>query len=202
MPIGTCDPASRGEAFNVFEQAQGDAGEVLLTVRYGWDGPRSVSVSTVSGSQSITAPAGSFGPGDLGRAISGAGIPAGSTLSAVVSDTAATLSAAATATGTITATIAGSTKETGCDGPLVNGTGPASNRWAVRAQNTGPTTYYAHTRKRSGQVKTYTLSPAVSPTEPTIATVTAQQAANNGYSLRSDFDELVLTTDPTPPSNL
>ena len=122
MPVGTCDPASRGELFNVFEQAQGGSGEVLLTVRYGWDGV--------------------------------------------------------------------SNREGGCDGPLVNGSGPASNRWAVRAQNTGSVTYYAHTVTKSGQPRTYTL--VAGATE----TVTAAQAANNGYGLRSDFDELVLTTEP------
>ena len=35
MPIGTCDPATRGMAYN--EGAQ-DSGPVKLTYRYGWDG--------------------------------------------------------------------------------------------------------------------------------------------------------------------
>lgn len=65
------------------------------------------SVGTTTASAAITAPAGSFASGDVGRSISGTGIPAGATLSAVTSDTAATLSANATATGTITATIGG-----------------------------------------------------------------------------------------------
>ena len=63
------------------------------------------SVGTTSGSAAITGPAGSFSKSDVGRPISGTGIPAAATLSAVASGTAATLSANATATGTITATI-------------------------------------------------------------------------------------------------
>lgn len=38
MPAGTCDPASRGEEYTEFEQAQGGAGEVTVYGRYGWDG--------------------------------------------------------------------------------------------------------------------------------------------------------------------
>lgn len=37
MPAGTCDPASRGDAFNVVEMSKGN-GLVSVTVRYGWDG--------------------------------------------------------------------------------------------------------------------------------------------------------------------
>ena len=68
---------------------------------------RSVSgVGTTSGSAAITAPAGSFDvKGDVGRTITGTGIPGGATLSAVASATAATLSANATATGTVTVTL-------------------------------------------------------------------------------------------------
>lgn len=63
------------------------------------------SVGTTSGSAAVTGPAGSFSKSDVGRPISGTGIPAAATLSAVASGTAATLSANATATGTITATV-------------------------------------------------------------------------------------------------
>lgn len=43
MPTGTCDPATRGDAFNSGELAieQSEAfprGAVLLSYRYGWDG--------------------------------------------------------------------------------------------------------------------------------------------------------------------
>lgn len=37
MPEGTCDPASRGDEFNVTETAEG-GGDVLITIRWGWDG--------------------------------------------------------------------------------------------------------------------------------------------------------------------
>lgn len=38
MPTGTCDPASRGDAYNEGQLAAGEAGEVVVTYRYGWDG--------------------------------------------------------------------------------------------------------------------------------------------------------------------
>lgn len=38
MPIGTCDPASRGDAYNEGQFAQGENGAVVVTYRYGWDG--------------------------------------------------------------------------------------------------------------------------------------------------------------------
>lgn len=59
-------------------------------------------VATTSGSAAITAPSGSFHEEDVGRTISGAGIPAGASIQSVASDTAATMSANATATGTVT----------------------------------------------------------------------------------------------------
>lgn len=121
---GTCDPASRGQAFNVQELSVANGG-VTLTVRYGWDG---VSVKD---------------------------------------------------------------SEEGCDGPLVNGTGPAANRWAIRAvNNTTDTTYYAHTLGKRGQPRTITLLPGQT------STYTAQQAANNGYETISDLYDLSLTTTP------
>lgn len=61
---------------------------------------------TTNTSTSITSATAAFGPDDVGKPISGTGISAGTTISAVTSTTAATLSAAATATGTgITFTI-------------------------------------------------------------------------------------------------
>jgi hypothetical protein len=120
MPIGTCDPASRGDAFNVLQLAVGN-GDVMVTIRYGWDG---VSVRP------------------------------------------------------------------DCDGPLVNGTGPASNKWAVSYANLGPTTYYMHIEGRNGTPRTLTLNPGQS------GTLTATQCANNGYGTAADFDGLTLTTAP------
>lgn len=68
--------------------------------------PRSVtSVVTTSGSTALTAPASSFTSADVGAPISGTGIPAGATLAAVASGTAATLSVNASASGTVTATV-------------------------------------------------------------------------------------------------
>lgn len=66
---------------------------------------RTASVTTTSGSAAITASAGTFSQEDVGRTITGTGIPAGATVSAVTSGTAATLSANATASGTVTATL-------------------------------------------------------------------------------------------------
>lgn len=61
---------------------------------------------TTSSSTAITSATAAFGPDDVGKPISGTGIPAGATISAVTSTTAATLSANATASGTsITFTI-------------------------------------------------------------------------------------------------
>jgi len=62
--------------------------------------PRTVTITTTSASTAVTATAGTFQEEDAGRTVTGAGIPAGSTLATVTSDTAATLSAAATAAGT------------------------------------------------------------------------------------------------------
>ena len=41
MPIGTCDPASRGESYNELDLAVAlpdGSGQVLITCRYTWDG--------------------------------------------------------------------------------------------------------------------------------------------------------------------
>ena len=120
MPTGTCDPATRGQAFNVLQLAIGN-GDVFVTIRYGWDGV--------------------------------------------------------------------STRDTGCDGPLVNGTG-SGNVWAVSYTNAGQTTYYMHTVGKNGQARTLTLNPGAS------GTLTKTQAASAGYVNRSDCDDLSLTTEP------
>jgi hypothetical protein len=193
MPVGTCDPATRGELFNVRQIAKAN-GDVQLTVRFGWDGRPVAGVGIVSGSAALTAPTGSFTAEDLGRGITGTGIPAGALITAVVSGSSAAMDVPATATGSITATV-GSARNSpgGCDGPLVNGTGPASNRWAVRAESTSGVPWYAHTTRKNGQPVTYTLNPGQ------VVNVSAQQAAAGGYTLASDFGGLDLTTDPTHP---
>jgi hypothetical protein len=122
MPIGTCDPASRGAAFNEMALSQGE-GKVTIDIRYGWDGV--------------------------------------------------------------------STKETGCEGPLVNGTGPAANRWAVRVTNSDTQSWYVHTLGKRGQPRDYEFAAG------TVTTFTANQASNNGFATISDFEELLLTTSPT-----
>lgn len=76
-----------------------------------------------------------------------------------------------------------------CDGPLVDG-GSGQDRWAVRVVNPTANTYYAHTENKEGEWKTWTLNPGQT------VTVTATQAANNGYALYSDFYDLTLTTTP------
>lgn len=81
------------------------------------EGRTVANVGTTLNSAAITGPAGAFHEEDTGRAISGTGIPAGTTISTVTSDTAATMSANATATGTITATLgAGSAANYGFQG--------------------------------------------------------------------------------------
>ena len=70
------------------------------------------SVTTTNTSTSLTAPAGTFNKADVGRPISGAGIPAGATLAAVASSTAASLSANATASATVSLTLG---RNTGTD---------------------------------------------------------------------------------------
>lgn len=67
--------------------------------------PRTVTgVVTTTGSNLVTAPAGSFVSSDTGAAISGTGIPAGATMT-YLSSTQAQLSANATASGTVSATV-------------------------------------------------------------------------------------------------
>lgn len=67
--------------------------------------PRAATISTTAGSAAVTAASGVLVRSDIGRAVTGAGIPAGATLTALPSTTAGTLSAAATATGTATVTL-------------------------------------------------------------------------------------------------
>lgn len=125
MPAGTCDPASRGDAFNAGTLAGGINGEVSIDYRYGWDG---VSVRP------------------------------------------------------------------DCVGPLVNGTGPTTNRWAIRYVNGGQVTYYVHTLGKRGQPRRLTLAPGDS------GTFTAAQASTNGYDTNEDLSSLYLSTDPNPPA--
>lgn len=77
-----------------------------------------------------------------------------------------------------------------CDGPLVNGTG-GGNTWAVRATNPTDSTWYVHTiRARDGQAMTYSIVPGQT------VTLTANQAAANGYDSIKDWLNLTLTTTP------
>jgi hypothetical protein len=78
--------------------SSGKCGVIANHLR-GW-GPRSVTDGvTTSGSKTITSATAHFGYWDKGATITGTGIPAGATVSAV-NDTTATLSAAATSSGT------------------------------------------------------------------------------------------------------
>lgn len=63
--------------------------------------PRNVTINTTNASAAITAAAGALDPvGDVGRTVTGAGIPGGTTIATVAANGAAgTLSANATATG-------------------------------------------------------------------------------------------------------
>ena len=125
MPIGTCDPASRGDAFN---SAELQFGPVNVKYRFGWDGV--------------------------------------------------------------------STRETGCVGPLVQGTG-AGNRWAVAVANTSQTeTWYVHFKGRRGQPKVFELPPGFSDT------FTVTQLANRGFDDSTDLEDLRITNSATPPQSL
>lgn len=67
---------------------------------------RTETISTTSGDATITGGAGTFSATDVGAAITGTGIPGGTTILSVTSDTEAELSANATATGAgVTATL-------------------------------------------------------------------------------------------------
>lgn len=66
---------------------------------------RTITITLTDIDTALTADAGTFHPEDAGRPISGQGIPAGSTLASVESDTEATLSDAATESGEVEATL-------------------------------------------------------------------------------------------------
>lgn len=66
---------------------------------------KTLTVTTTNASAAITAAAGSFSQDDVGRTITGTGIPAAATILSVQSGTAATLSANATAGGSPVATL-------------------------------------------------------------------------------------------------
>lgn len=71
---------------------------------------RTITIGTTNASAAITGATGTFDKSDVGRKITGTGIPANATISAVASSTAATLSANATATNaSVAATIAADT---------------------------------------------------------------------------------------------
>ncbi|GEL19355.1 hypothetical protein [Pseudonocardia asaccharolytica] len=77
----------------------------MVAVAVAGRGPEARSVAgvvTTADTDTVTAPAGSFQAGDVGRAVTGAGIPDGTTVASVQSATAATLSTTATASGTVT----------------------------------------------------------------------------------------------------
>lgn len=67
--------------------------------------PRTVASVVTNSTTAITFPSGTITTSDVGRPISGTGIPAGATLAARPTATTGTLSASATASGTITATL-------------------------------------------------------------------------------------------------
>lgn len=66
---------------------------------------RTVAVSTTNADATVTGPAGTFAASDVGAAVSGAGIPPGTTIAAFTDSTSVELSAPATATGAITMTM-------------------------------------------------------------------------------------------------
>lgn len=68
---------------------------------------RTVASVVTNTTTAITFPSGTITTQDIGRAITGTGIPAGTTISAVASATAGTLSAAATTSTTQTMTLGG-----------------------------------------------------------------------------------------------
>ena len=68
---------------------------------------RTATVATTNGDATVTAPAGTFSPSDVGTTIAGAGIPDGATIAAVTTSGEVELSAPATATGAaVVATLA------------------------------------------------------------------------------------------------
>lgn len=100
--------------------------------------PRTVAnVGTTDTTTALTGDPGSFEAGDVGRAITGTGIPADTTIATVTDDQNADLSQAATATGTITATLgAGAFADYGFVGWAPETTDEADN-YTVTAVNAG-----------------------------------------------------------------
>lgn len=96
IPAGTYIAArGSGTAITLSQAATASASSVPITI----GGPRSATIGTTNNSTAVTGAAGTFvTTEDVGRYVTGPGIPPGTTLSAVASDTAATLSAPATAT--------------------------------------------------------------------------------------------------------
>lgn len=66
---------------------------------------RNVTMTTTNASAAVTGPANTYQVGDVGRTVTGSGITAGTTIIAVASETAATLSANATTTNTRSCTL-------------------------------------------------------------------------------------------------
>lgn len=114
MPIGTCDPATRGEAFNAFELV---INGVAIWGRYGWDGV--------------------------------------------------------------------STRETGCDGPIIR----------VWARNDSAETRWAWFEGRRGQPKSLEMAPGFNGTwGPTVL-------ANRGFESYADLAGLIITDSAEVPPN-
>lgn len=90
-----------------------------------------VTINTTNASAAITAAAGTFG-----RTVTGTGIPAGTTILAVASDTAATLSANATATGSPSVTLGPGTD----DAVGFHGWSPETDAEADTYKNAGAAT--------------------------------------------------------------
>lgn len=88
----------------------------------------------------ISAPAGTFHEEDAGRTISGTGIPSGTTIASVTSDTAAVMSQNATAAGTITATLGAAAPEAYGFAGWSPETDPESETYTVAAANAGTLT--------------------------------------------------------------
>lgn len=142
---------------------------------------RTASVTTTLSSTTITAATATFDAGDVGASITGTGIPAGTTITAVASATSATMSQAATASGTVTATI------TRSYAGLADGD---TRYWIVRTRDTaGLTSPWSAVQSFRRDVKpTLTLSSPVDggtvdeTTPPIVTTMTGAQEAIT-YSL-------------------
>lgn len=114
MPIGTCDPATRGDAYNSFELV---INGVAIWGRYGWDGV--------------------------------------------------------------------STRETGCDGPLIR----------IWARNDAPTVKYAWFEGRRGQPKSIQIPVGYD------GSLSAAQLAQRGFESKQDIEGLTITDSADVPPN-